>query len=269
MINFSEILWKPKPAGRTRSSATVAAPERVEETPRLLQLPVDEVPIPPESRIVLVTEPHSPGADRYRYLRMRLRELKAAVGLQKLVITSPFPQDGKSTTILNLATALAEQGKANVLVLEADLYHPSLGQKIGVPPRSGLAECLEEEIDPMDLVRRIEPLGWYFLPGGMARGNPSELLQSEALTAVIEKVAPYFDWILFDTPPVGPLSDALSLLRHVDASMLVVRADRTPQDAVKQALNLLGPKHVLGIIFNAAKGLSPGSSNYYGYYPKR
>ena len=226
MINFSEILWKPKPAGRTRSSATVAAPERVEETPRLLQLPVDEVPIPPESRIVLVTEPHSPGADRYRYLRMRLRELKAAVGLQKLVITSPFPQDGKSTTILNLATALAEQGKANVLVLEADLYHPS-------------------------------------------RGNPSELLQSEALTAVIEKVAPYFDWILFDTPPVGPLSDALSLLRHVDASMLVVRADRTPQDAVKQALNLLGPKHVLGIIFNAAKGLSPGSSNYYGYYPKR
>jgi capsular exopolysaccharide synthesis family protein len=270
MINFAEILWKPKRAGETGAAhAGPATSDSFREPSRLQQLPVEEARIAPDSRIVLMTDPHSPGADRYRFLRMRLRELKESVSIQKLLITSALPQDGKSTTVLNLATTLAEQGKYSVLVLEADLYHPTLSEKLGIPDRPGLAECLEQDLDPMLALRRIEPVGWYLLTGGTARGNPTELLQSEPLTGVIEKLTPYFDWILFDTPPVGPLSDAVSLQRYVDASMLVVRADRTPQEAVKQAVTLLGPKHVLGIIFNAARGLNRAYSAYYGYYQKR
>lgn len=270
MINFSEILWKHNSAverGAPRSVPPTS--ESLREASRIKQVPADEARIALDSRIVLLTDPHSPGADRYRFLRMRLRELKESVDIQKLLITSALPQDGKSTTVLNLATTLAEQGKYSVLVLEADLYRPTLSEKLGIPVRPGLAECLEQGLDPMLTLRRIEPLGWYLLQGGTAHGNPTELLQSESLATVIEELRPYFDWILFDTPPVSPLSDAISLQRHVDASMLVVRADRTPQEAVKQAVTLLGPKHVLGIIFNAAQGLNYGYSAYYGRYQKR
>ena len=85
----------------------------------------------------------------------------------------------------------------------------------------------------------------------------------------MQRLSPYFDWILIDSPPVAPLTDAVLLLKHVDASLVVVRADRTPQEAVKEALTLLGPKHVLGIIFNAAEGLTRLYSEYYGYYGKK
>src|ERR1700690_1576383 len=116
MINFSEILWKPQSATRVRSSTSVAKTVEVpEESSELHQVPVEEVRTLPKSRIVIATNPRSPGADRFMFLRMRLRELKDAVNIQKLLITSPLPQDGKSTIVLNVATALAERGKRNVL----------------------------------------------------------------------------------------------------------------------------------------------------------
>jgi len=269
MINFSEILWKPQSTPRVRSSTPVPqAAEIAEELTELRQLPTEEVRILPESRIVVATNPRSPGADRFRLLRTRLRELKEVVTLQKLLITSPLPQDGKSTVILNLATVLAEHGKRSVLVLEADLYKPSLAQRLGLEVRHGLAECLEGGVDPMTALRRLEPLGWYLLPAGSARGNPTELLQSESVASVMRRLSPHFDWILIDTPPVAPLADAISLLRYVDAAMLVVRADQTPQEAVKHALETIGQKHVLGVIFNAAEGLNQSYSAYYSHYGK-
>jgi capsular exopolysaccharide synthesis family protein len=200
---------------------------------------------------------------------MRLRELKAAVNLRKLLITSPLPQDGKSTVALNLATALAEGGKRSVLVIEADLYHPTLAQRLELPIRPGLGECLEKGLDPLSAIRHLEPLGWYLLAAGESSANPTELLQSEALAQVLQRLSSHFDWILFDTPPVAPLTDAVSLSRHVDASLLIVRAGCTPQESVKEALAALGQKHVLGIIFNAAEGLNRLYSEYYGYYEKK
>jgi capsular exopolysaccharide synthesis family protein len=156
-----------------------------------------------------------------------------------------------------------------VLVIEADLYNPTLAQRLGLSPHPGLGECLEKGLDPLSVLHRLQPLGWYLLRAGVSTANPTELLQSESFSKVLQAVSPYFDWILVDTPPVAPLTDAVSLSRHVDASMLVVRAGHTPQEAVRQALSLLGQKHVLGIIFNAAEGLNRVYSDYYGYYGKK
>jgi capsular exopolysaccharide synthesis family protein len=269
MINFSELLWKPQRSkGPTLSVLGDSAPES-SELGELSQIQIEEVLIRPEIRIALLTEPRGPGADRFRYLRMRLREVKEAVNLRKLLITSPLPNDGKSTVALNLATALAEEGKRSVLLIEADLYHPTLIQRLGLQVRPGLGECLEKGLDPLSTLRRLQPLGWYLLPAGVLHGNPTELLQSEALPRLLQSLSPHFDWILIDTPPVAPLTDAVSLSRHCDAALLVVRAGCTPQDSVKEALTLLGPKHVLGIVFNAADGLSRLYSKYYGYYAKK
>lgn len=267
MINFSELLWKPQAASGHRSASRPGrAPEIAEEPAELRDVPVQAVQIQPESRIILSTDPRSPGADRFRFVRMRLREIKDAANLKSIVITSPRPQDGKSTIALNLATALAEKGKRNVLLIDADLYHPTLAPRLGLAPLPGLSECIEKGLDPLPLLRRIEPLGWYLLQSGTPQGSPAELAQSEALSVVIQKISPLFDWILLDTPPVAPLTDAVSMSRSVDASMLVVRADRTPREAVDHALTLLGPKHVVGVLLNAAEGLNRLYSDYYGHY---
>jgi Mrp family chromosome partitioning ATPase len=78
-----------------------------------------------------------------------------------------------------------------------------------------------------------------------------------------------FDWVVVDTPPVTPLTDALTMARHVDASLLVVRADCTPRAAVDEALDRLGPKRVLGIVFNGAESLNRLYSKYYGHYGRK
>ncbi|HVW87681.1 MAG TPA: CpsD/CapB family tyrosine-protein kinase [Bryobacteraceae bacterium] len=231
-------------------------------------MPVDAVSIGPDSRIVVHTSPRSPSADRFRFLRMRLRDLWDAQKLRRLLITSALPRDGKSTVALNLATTLAEHGKRTVLLIEADLHHPTLTVELGLERGPGLAECLENGVDVLSVIRRIEPLGWYLLPAGMPQSNPTELLQNDALSAIIERVGPYFDWVLIDAPPVKPLADALSLSRQAHATLLVARAGRTPSQAVEEALTLIGRKNVLGIILNGVEGIDAAYSKYYGSYAR-
>ena len=265
MINFSELLWKPQAKGISSSPSRSQSFEVTELSHDLRQTPVDEVQIKPTSRLVVLTDPRSSGADRFRYLRMRLNELRDVARLRSLVITSPLPQDGKSTVVLNLATILAEGGKRSVLVIEADLHHPTLAQRLGVRSQAGLSECLEGSLDPMMAIRRVDPPHCYLLQAGTPKGNPTELLQSGNLATVLESLSSHFDWVLIDTPPVTPLTDAVSISRLVDASLLVVRADYTPKGAVEEALSILGAKNVAGIVFNAAEQLI---SSYYGYYNK-
>ena len=234
------------------------------------QAPVEEAQLSAGSRVALLTDSRSPGADRLRFLRMRLLELRELAKLKSIVITSPMSGDGKSTIAMSLATSLSDHGQRTVLLIEADLHQPSVGRSLGLRSKPGLAECLEDATDPLTLLRRIEPLGWYLLQAGSSRGNPTELIQSDAFKGVMEGLAPYFDWILIDTPPVIPLTDALSLSRQVDATLLVARADRTPREAIEQALTVIGRKHVLGLVLNGADSLGRlYSEYYYGRYSKK
>ena len=267
LSRYFEVLRKrQEQAGDLCSEPLGREPQDTDKSYGLAQIPVKEVRIQPESRIVCHSEPTSPGADRFRLLRMRLRELWNGGALRTLLITSPLPGDGKSTIALNLATALAERGKRTVLLIEADLHHPTLSQQLEIEAEHGLAECLEDGLDPVKLVRRLEPLGWYLLPSGHARSNPSELLQGESVSGIIQELARHFDWILVDSPPVVPLTDALSLARQVDASLVVARAGSTPREAIEHTLELLGPEQVLGVILNGIEGLHRQYSKYYGYY---
>jgi capsular exopolysaccharide synthesis family protein len=239
--------------------------KHIEQAIQLDQISAEDVQLHPRSRIIMHTDPRSAGADRFRFLRMCLRELWNAGKLKSLQITSPGAQDGKSTIALNLATALAEGGKRKVLLIEADLHRPNLIEQLGIERRVGLAECLEARLHPVAGLRRLEPLGWYLLPAGEPHNNPTELLQTEAFAGVLEKVSPHFDWILIDSPPVIPLTDALSLARQANATLLVAREGRTPREAIEKAIAILGRQRVLGIILNAVDGLERMYSGYYGY----
>lgn len=180
MINFSELLWKPREFDgklRVRSAKESRDPAETISGPR--EIPVEEVAIQPDSRLVFFTEPASPGADRIRLLRMRLREFQDLTKLQKVVITSPLPQDGKSTIALNLAAALVEGGKRSVLLVEGDIHHPTLTERLGLKPRPGLGDCLVRGLDPLSVIQRVQPLNFCLMQAGQTQGNPTELLQSD------------------------------------------------------------------------------------------
>jgi capsular exopolysaccharide synthesis family protein len=255
----------PAPHSDSSLSSVEAAPEKVEKAFQPQQIPAEEVQVSPGSRIIVHTDPRSPGADRFRFLRMCLRELWKAGKLKTLLITSPLPQDGKSTIALNLATTLAEEGKRSVLLIEADLHRPTLTEQLGLDVREGLADCLEGRLNPFLALRRLEPLNWYLLPAGEPRSNPTELLQTEAFASMLQKLSPLFDWILIDSPPVIPITDALSLARQANATLLVAREGRTPGDAIEKAIAVIGRQRILGIVLNAVEGLDRLYSGYYGY----
>ena len=246
-----------------------AVSEDILKAIQLDRILVEEVQVLPESRIVAHSDPRSAGADRFRFLRMCLRELWSTGKLKTLQITSPLPQEGKSTIALNLATMLAEGGKRTVLLIEADLHRPSLTKQLGIEKRGGLADCLEGSLTPEACLRRLEPLGWYFLSAGEPHANPTELLQTESFAVILHRLSPYFDWILIDSPPVIPLTDALSLARQANATLLVAREGQTPREAIERAIAILGRQRVLGIVLNAVENLDRMYSGYYGYsgYP--
>ncbi len=236
------------------------------ESDELPAVPVESAEIRPETRLVFHTDPHSPSADRYRLLRMRLKELGKTRKLKTLLVTSPLPHDGKSTVCLNLATALAEGGKKRVLLIEADLHQPALTDKLGLRTWPGLTECLEGTVEPRSAIRQVDPLNWCLLPAGGSRAHASELLQTAALAGVMSKLSPHFDWIILDSPPLLALSDSTSLTRYSDATLLVARADRTVREAVDEAIATVGRERIIGIVLNAVNSFDHSYSRYYKSY---
>lgn len=244
-------------------------PQVTIESAALAKAPVVDARIRPETRIVVATDLSSPGADRFRFLRMRLRELRSAGNVRSVLVTSAVPQDGKSTVAMNLATVLADGGKSSVLLIEGDLHRPSVATALGITPGRGLAECVQSGLNPLSVVQKVSPLGWYLLQAGTAEGNPTELLQEESLGAVMETIRHHFDWTIIDTSPLAVLTDALLLGRYADTSLMVVRANATPKPAIHEALGRLGAKHVFGIIVNGELELNEAASRYAGYYKKK
>jgi receptor protein-tyrosine kinase len=212
------------------------------------------------------TDPRSAGADRFRLVQIRLTSLQASRKLKSLLITSPLPGDGKSTVALNLATGLSEEGKRPVLLLEADVHRPTLVKKLGLKPWPGLTESFKNKSDPMLAIRRIDPLGFYFLPAGHPVEDDSTLLQSDFASQLIKSLcSSFFSWVLIDCPPTTPIADILVLRGQADATLLVTRAGQTPREAIEESIRNLGRDHIVGIILNGVEGLDRTYSRYYGY----
>lgn len=242
-------------------------PTRVEERyPALRAVRRLSVETKDELRLIVHDKPSSLGADRFRYLRHRLRQQQHQRKLKSLVLTSPLPQDGKSTLAMNLASALIERGRKSVLYVEADLYHPTVTSSFDLNEPLGFVECLEEALDPLEVIVRLDPLGWYLLPSGRRETIPAELLQSDAFPALLQRLESNFDWIIFDTPPVLPLTDTVLISGKTDATLLVVRAGLTQRESIEDALNLIGQERALGIVLNDAAEMNSAYAKYYRSY---
>jgi capsular exopolysaccharide synthesis family protein len=196
--------------------------------------------------------------------------MRRETALQMVAITSPGSGDGKSVTTLNLAGSLAQSPDARVLVIDADLHRPSIARYLGLdcPEGKGLADVLSIPDGRLDqVVQRIDALNLSVLPAGVG-SRVYELLNSSRLESVLTDARRSFDFVVIDTPPLVPLPDCRVIAQWVDGFIMIVTAHRTPRRAVAEALNLLDPSKVIGLVFNGDDRPLARYSSYYGYYGK-
>ncbi|HUY14162.1 MAG TPA: CpsD/CapB family tyrosine-protein kinase [Terriglobia bacterium] len=223
----------------------------------------------PDRRTMVFTNGFSgsAGAEEFRTLRSHLTQLREKQPLQTVLVTSALPGEGKTFVAANLALSIAQQKGRRVLLLDADLRLPQLHVSLGAPANPGLTDYLKNEADLASIIQRGVPENLFFIPGGTLVSNPVELISSGRLKTLLHRLSPLFDWIILDSPPSVPLSDASLLAEHCDGVLLVVRAGVTPFDMAQRASHLFADKHPLGVVLNRVSPHSSYSAYYYsGYY---
>src|SRR5438270_7817546 len=139
--------------------------------------------VPPQSRVVCVTDKDSLAAEKFRFLGVRLRQLQQNRQLKKMLITSTIPQEGKSTVAANLACALAQRTQQKTLLIDGDLRRPSVAKLFGLGKIAGVVDWLQGEGGPTTSIYHLQNAGMWVLPAGSTVRNPMELLQSGRLSA--------------------------------------------------------------------------------------
>lgn len=206
------------------------------------------------NRVVTGFEP-SAFTDAYKILRTQVLQRLNDNNWNVLAVTSPGHGEGKSLTALNLAISMAMEVDYTVLLVDANLRHPSIHAHLGVPNEKGLSDYLLEDTPLSELF--IHPKGidhLTLLPGGRAMQNSSEMLNSPKMSRLVEELKSRYASriVIFDLPPVLNASDAMAFAPYVDATLLVIESGRTKRKEVDHALDLLSSTNVLGTVLNKA-----------------
>jgi protein-tyrosine kinase len=188
--------------------------------------------------------------ETFRVLCQRLLQVRQQRPLRTVLVTSAVPREGKTVVAINLAGVLARNSSA-VLLVDGDLRHPQL-PVLGIVPGPGLADYLVGQIEFTKAIRRVDPLGFYYVAAGFASTNPAELFQKPALEEFINQAAAAFDWVIFDSPAINLFADARHLAALLDGVLLVVRENVTPKELAEKSLVALEKAFVLGMVFNAS-----------------
>lgn len=220
------------------------------------------------SPLLTQTAAQSPRAESFRQLRTNLQFANVADQAKTVLITSSLPGEGKSTTATNLAIAMAQAGQA-VCLVDADLRRPMVGEYLGLDRSAGLTTALVGKADVMDLLQPWGADRLYILTSGQIPPNPSELLGSTRMGALLGVLETEFDIVIIDAPPLLPVTDAAVLSQHVGGVVIVVGTQKLRnQDLQKSlsALELVG-SNVLGFVLNRLPVKGPDAYSYsYGAY---
>jgi capsular exopolysaccharide synthesis family protein len=254
----ARVEWEPV-------SQTVAPPSKTSLLKRLFRrgggratsVAADEL----NKRRIALLQPDSYVAEQYRSLRGRLDALASQRPLKTLVVTSPLAGEGKTTAAINLGLVTALSLDRKVLLIDCDLRRPRVHRSLGLQPVAGLAEVLTGQATLDEAIMQVEGVKLDVLPVRSRPSNPSELLDSDSMTKMIEEVSRRYDRVILDTPAALGLPDAKAVCELCDGMVMVVRADKTSQQDVQTALELLDRRRVLGLILNGA----PADRGRYGY----
>lgn len=204
--------------------------------------------------LITVAQPRSPVSEAYRTLRTSIQFLGLDRDLKTILITSAGPNEGKSTTLANLAVTFAEAGR-DVIAVDCDLRRPSLHTLFDVPNDRGLTTAISDEIPLSEVLISTSVPHLRVLPSGIVPPNPSEILGSQRMDRVIAGLRDLADIVLFDAPPTIAVTDAAVLGVKVDGVLLVVSAGKTKRDHAVRAKGLLEKVNakVLGVVLNNVK----------------
>lgn len=255
---------------------TVKGPEEVERTvhlPTLGFIPHLKNGRRPKEKAALVThtDPQSPVAESFRYLRTSILYSLAGRSPKTILVTSPLEGEGKTTIATNLAVAFAQKGK-RVLLLDGDLSRPGVHKCFEVSRSKGLTEILtgklDEEIgcDASDPFRSTEVRNLFLLPSGSRVPNPVDLLDSDVMRDLLVLLGEEYDHIVIDSAPLMARADTSVLVPYVDGVVLVVRPGKTPRTAVRKARDRVSAMQgrILGVVLSNPRR-NPTRSDGYGY----
>jgi len=203
------------------------------------------------------------GKEQFRTLRSRLNQMRERQPLKKLLVTSALPKEGKSFVAANLAQVVARQPGHRALLIDADLRSARLHSALGTSSTPGLSDYLLGEADEFSVMQRGPMENLFFIPSGRGISNPAELVANGRLQHLLKRVETLFDWIIIDSPPAVPVSDASLLANACDGVLMVVRSDATPFDVARKARQEFSEKHLVGVVLN---GIEANSSAYSEYY---
>jgi non-specific protein-tyrosine kinase len=215
--------------------------------------------------LITLSDPRSPISEAYRTLRTNLSFSSLDDPIRTLVVTSAAPDEGKSTTVANLAVTMAQGGKRTILV-DCDLRRPTLHDLFNLPAEPGLTNLLLEDGD-QQLLLETQIEGLQLLTSGPLPPNPADLLGSVKIDQIIADLVSKTDIVLFDAPPVIAVTDATVLGSKVDGVLLVISAGKTRREHAARAKELLERANVR--VIGAALINAPKDSSIGGYYDQR
>ena len=194
-------------------------------------------------------------------------------GCKKVAFTSSTKSEGKTVTSINVASALAQQVDTKVLVVECDLRRPRVNTALKIEPTPGLTNYLNDECSLEDIIKDTKIDNLKAIAYGAIPPNPSELLASEAMAYLIKTVEKEYDYIIFDTPPVGIVIDAVPILKASDGVVIVARNNSTTYPELAKTVETVErtDAKIIGVILNRVKPQETRKgkgyySRYGGYY---
>lgn len=194
-------------------------------------------------------------SEAYKMARTNLAFSLVKKGCKKIAFTSPFVGEGKSTTSVNIAITLAQQVNTKVLLIDCDLRKPKVNRFFHLQTSPGLTSYLGGMKDMESIIRHTDDPNLDLITSGVIVPNPSELLAGNEMKKLIEEMESKYDYIIFDTPPVNVVVDALSLAGFADGYVIVVKEGSTLKPELRHAVITLehAKVKILGIILNGSR----------------
>jgi capsular exopolysaccharide synthesis family protein len=221
----------------------------------------------PQHPVILRDEPLASPSEAVRRLRTNLQFIDVANRPKSIVISSSIPGEGKSTIAINLAVSLSDTG-ARVILIDADLRRPSMAEYVGIEGGVGLTTVLIGRAEIEDVIQPLGTSTLDLLPAGQIPPNPSELLGSPGMSALLQRLEASYDMVLLDSAPLLPVTDAAVLSKMAGGALVIVGADRIHRPQLQEALTSLrtAGAHVLGIVMNKIDRLEVGTYSYENTY---
>ena len=211
--------------------------------------------------------PH--GAEKFRTLRSRLQQISATRPLKRVLVSSSVPEEGKTFITSNLAQSIIRQENKRVLLIDGDLRASRLHLTLAATVTPGLTEYLRGSADESQVIQVGSQDRLCFIPGGSEVSNPSELLNSDRMKVLLDRLTPMFDWIIIDSPPAIAVHDSSILADMCDGVLFVVRAGKTDFEIAKKAVGQFHEESLLGVVLNLVDKGDIYGEYYYGYHEEK